>query len=483
MHYFGIFAEESPTPTETSEMHIPERFIERTRSILGEDETIRLCTALEAEPPVSIRLNRSKTAGATKCGTPVGWCEAGYYLPTRPAFTFDPLLHAGAYYVQEAASMFIEQAFKKMEDVHRVLDLCAAPGGKSTLWRSLLPDGALLVANEPIRQRAVILAENLTKWGHPDVAVTNAYPADFSTLPGFFDVIAADVPCSGEGMFRKDDGARSEWSEENVALCASRQWEIISDSWDALRTGGYLVYSTCTFNREENEDNVVRICKELGAEPVAIDCPGEWNVSGDTTGRRLDVYHFFPHKSKGEGFFLALLRKTSEAPVLREKKKKQKGGREQAVQGSAIVSQWLSDADNFRILRSGEQHLVAVRKSLADDFERIASAIHTLQAGIILGEEKGKKIVPQQSLALSTARNKRTFPEIPLTYEQAIAYLRHESVVLPQGTPNGHVIATYDGCALGFLNQIGNRANNLYPAEWRIRTTHTPAEQPQVLAD
>ncbi len=479
-------------------MNIPEAFIRRTESLLGLEESEQLCKALETEPAVSIRVNTEKMAticmNATKAGhaqndTSVPWCSSGHYLAERPAFTFDPLLHGGAYYVQEASSMFIEQAYKTIaalegeENIGRALDLCAAPGGKSTLWRSLLPKGSLLVANEPIRQRAMILAENLTKWGNPDVVVTNAYPADFNALPGFFDIIATDVPCSGEGMFRKDEGARSEWSEENVMLCAERQWEIVSNVWDSLRQGGYLVYSTCTFNREENEYNIVRICSELGAEPIAIECPEEWHISGDTTGRHLPVYHFFPHRAKGEGFFLALLRKTAEAPTLREKKKKAKGGKSQAVQGAATVCKWLKNAEEFKILRSGEQHIVAVRQSLEDTILRIAAAVVTLQTGIILGEEKGKKIVPQQSLALSSALNKDAFPMAELSYEQAIAYLRHESITLPEGTPGGYVIATYKGLPLGFANQIGNRANNLYPAEWRIRTGHLPEKPVNIIMD
>ncbi len=467
-------------------MQIPEQFIERLRAKLGKAETEKLCAALDTEPPVSIRLNEAKIrSNASPIQdeklTPVAWCKNGHYLPCRPSFTFDPLFHAGAYYVQEASSMFVEQAYRKIGNVRRVLDLCAAPGGKSTLWRSLLPDGALLVANEPLRQRAMVLAENLTKWGQPDIVVTNAYPADFSALPGFFDVVAADVPCSGEGMFRKDEGARSEWSEENVHNCAARQWEIICDVWDALRCGGYLVYSTCTFNREENEDNVARICKDLGAEAVEIDCPEEWGISGDCTEQGLPVYHFFPHKSKGEGFFLALLRKTSDTPTLHEKKKKTKGGKSTAVQGASTVCKWLKDAEEYRILRSGEQHIIAIRQSLADEIARIANTVCTLQAGIVLGEEKGKKIVPQQSLALSNVRSKSAFPEVELSYEQAIAYLRHESVVLPEATPNGYVVATFRGFPLGFLNQIGNRANNLYPSEWRIRTNHLPENAVEVL--
>lgn len=301
---------------------LPADFITQITQLLGADEASALCTALTgSEAPVSIRRNPLKpveTLPEAEVGA-VPWCDAGCYLAARPRFTYDPLLHAGCYYVQEAASMFVEQAYRRIVadfQPHRLLDLCAAPGGKSTLWRSLLPAEHLLVANEPIRQRAQILAENLAKWGHPDTVVTSAYPAEFAGLGSFFDVVAADVPCSGEGMFRKDENARTEWSLQAVADCAERQWQIISDIWPTLRQGGYLVYSTCTYNRAENEDNVYRICRELGAETVELPVPAEWKISGDTTGRNLHVYHFFPHRTQGEGLFLSLLRKTAEAPVM-----------------------------------------------------------------------------------------------------------------------------------------------------------------------
>ena len=228
---------------------LPESFLRQTESLLGAAQTRALAEALAAEPPVSVRLNLLKGAGEPEGCMPVPWCSAGRYLPERPSFTFDPFFHAGYYYVQEAASMFVEQAFRVMEEVpRRVLDLCAAPGGKSTLWRTLLPEGSLLVCNEPVRRRFEILAENMSKWGHPDVVVTNAFPVEFASLSGFFDVVAADVPCSGEGMFRKDHGAIGEWSAGSVEMCAARQMQIIRDVWPALREGGWLVYSTCTFN-------------------------------------------------------------------------------------------------------------------------------------------------------------------------------------------------------------------------------------------
>ncbi len=440
--------------------------------LLGEAESAALMEALNEEPPVSIRLNGRKE-GRVPDGVEasvVPWCAMGRYLSVRPQFTLSPLFHAGCYYVQEASSMFVEQAYWQMvEPPQRLLDLCAAPGGKSTLWRSLMPDGALLVANEPIHQRAMILAENLAKWGHPDVAVTNAWPADFAPLTGFFDVIAADVPCSGEGMFRKDAGAIDEWTAGSAAECAARQWQIISDVWPALREGGYLVYSTCTFNREENEDNVWRICCELGAELVPVPAPEEWGVKGDTTGRNLPVAHFFPQHTKGEGFFLALLRKTSPAQPLKDKRRGKRMAKSLPVSGGKTVAPWLKDDRFFKLLRPDAEHIIAVRAELAEDFERLCATVRALTAGVLLAEDKGKKLVPTTELALSLILSPTAFPRVELSEEQALNYLRREALILPVDAPRGYVVACFEGHPLGFLNNLGNRANNLYPAEWRIR--------------
>ena len=457
---------------------LPAPFLTEMEQVLGAAEASQLAHAIaQTEPPTSIRLNPYKIPASLPAEVEghVPWCETGRYLKCRPLFTADPLLHAGAYYVQEASSMFVEQAYRVISKdfiPKRMLDLCAAPGGKSTLWRSLLPDGSLLVANEPIRQRAQVLAENLTKWGHPDVVCTSAYPEEFSRLTGFFDVVAADVPCSGEGMFRKDAGAVEEWSREAVISCAERQWGILHDIWPTLRQGGYLVYSTCTYNQEENEYMVERICRELGAELVPVEVLQEWNVASDTTGRGLPVAHFFPHRVKGEGLFLALLRKTAEAvgPRGGKKRKGERGvRRQQQVQNGAKVAPWLSSNEDYRIVRPDAEHLLAVRECIADDVQQVCAAVRALTAGVLLAEEKGRKLIPQHALALSLALNPGAFPDVALDKEQALAYLRREVLSLEPDIPRGYVLATYEGHPLGFLNNLGSRANNMYPPEWRIR--------------
>lgn len=461
---------ETCEPFPQAPVPLPAAFLRQMNELIGEEGTHHLAEALAEAPPVSVRLNCSKGGTAPAGAEEVGWCRTGRYLPTRPTFTLDPLLHAGCYYVQEAASMFVEQAFMAMaERPRRLLDLCAAPGGKSTLWRSLLADGALLVANEPVHGRAMILAENMAKWGHPDVVVTNAWPADFAPMGGFFDVVAADVPCSGEGMFRKDDGAVAEWSPENVAMCASRQRQIITDVWPALREGGYLVYSTCTFNRHEDEDNVAWICHELGAEPVEIPLVSSWHVTTDLTGRGMPVYRFLPGRTRGEGFFLALLRKTAPAELRRERRKKARPCKQTPVQGGKTAAAWLADAGDFKLFRPSEAHIAAVRQSLFDDVERVCATVRAVSAGILVAEEKGRKLVPRHELALSIQLAGDAFPRAELSPDEALAYLRREVLTLPPDVARGYVVATFEDRPLGFLNNLGSRANNLYPSEWRIR--------------
>ena len=387
---------------------LPQDFIDEMTQTLGCEEAAQLCCALtDTEPPVSVRRHHPVEKNA------VPWCEYGEYLAERPLFTVDPLFHAGEYYVQEASSMFIAQAYARMNNVSAVLDLCAAPGGKSTLWRTIIPDDAFLVANEPNRQRAEILNENCIKWGHPRTIVTNAWPKDFGrNCRQVFDVVAADVPCSGEGMFRKDENSRAEWSLKNVEKCAELQRSIVCDVWDALRDGGWLVYSTCTFNTRENEENVRFICEELGATVVKIPIKEEWGIVETDCG-----CHFYPHRTKGEGFFLALLQKNGDG------------------KRAKFPEKW----DRMKV------------------FPREAYI------------EKGKKKVPQHWVAMTDCEERKKFPWVELSRDEALNYLRHEAIVLDENAPRGYVIVCFEGHPLGFVNNLGNRGNNMYPGEWRIR--------------
>ena len=393
-------------------MQLPEEFIRETRLVMGDDRLNRFMEAFNEEAPTSIRVNPARHALAD--GERVPWCQEGYYLEGRPQFTFDPLFHAGCYYVQEAASMFVTHVLRTfLSTLHsplNVLDMCAAPGGKSTAARSVLPEGSLLVSNEPVPTRAQILLENITKWGAPNCIVTNNYPRDFRKAKARFDIIICDVPCSGEGMFRKDPATIGEWSLQNVEKCWRLQREIVADAWECLNPGGIMIYSTCTFNTNENEENVRWMMEELGAEILEVPTLPEWNITGSLLeGFNAPVYRFIPGITRSEGLFLAVLRKKD------------------VTEGTGPIV----------------------------TFQRLK----VLKADLPEGE----------------------FPKVELTYQEALKYLRGEALVLPPDTPKGFVTVTYKGAPLGPVKNIGNRANNLYPKPWRIKTTHLPTDPVEIL--
>lgn len=483
-------------PINSIKMNLPAPFALSSRALLGDEEYEKLSIALQQESPVSVRLNEAVhvDAGLNVPLSEIPWSAAGHYLEQRLTFTFDPLFHAGCYYVQEASSMFVEQALKRYLPAAPVvmLDLCAAPGGKSTHARSVLPQGSLLVANEVVRNRSQILAENLTKWGHPDVVVTNNDPADFTPLTSFFDVILTDVPCSGEGMFRKDPNAVEEWSPENVTLCWQRQQRILSDIWPCLRPGGMLIYSTCTYNTKENEENVRWMCEEFGAEVLGLDVPDSWNITGNLLpDADFPVYRFLPHRTQGEGFFLAVVRKpeaasaerssayeaTERAPSAKRKNKKNTPPTPPLVSKEqlALAKSWLLAPDDYELSVSGAV-VSAFTRTRSGELASLSSLLRIVQAGVTLGEAKGKDLIPNHALAMSRVLKPGAFPTEEVNYDQAIAYLRKEAISLSETAPRGYVLLLYKQVPLGFVKNIGNRANNLYPQEWRIRSGYLPDE-------
>lgn len=461
-------------------MNLPSDFIERTRQLLGNEWTA-FEQALNTESPVSIRLNSRKTVNSEASLTEnVPWCENGYYLPFRPQFTFDPLFYAGCYYVQEASSMFVAQALSQyLEDGQsvKVLDLCAAPGGKSTSMLDLLSDDSLLVSNEVIRSRANILAENMAKWGRSNVIVTNNDPSDIGKLNHFFDIILVDAPCSGEGMFRKDMGAVDEWSVDNVKICTQRQQRILADVWDSLKPGGLLIYSTCTYNLEENEENVEWIKESLGAEVLPIDTASEWHIK---SALKFDnpVYRFMPHRTRGEGFFLAVLRKNEDEVIRTIKNKKDK--KQQKVDLPKNFKSYLLNSEEYTFVPKGDVWY-ARPKHLAENMQLLDNSLNVLSAGIEVGEIKGKDLVPSQSLALSNSLNQEAFNIVELDWVTAISYLRREPLQLSAEVDKGYVLLTYRDRPLGFVKNIGSRANNLYPQEWRIRSSNLPEQEVSIL--
>jgi len=467
-------------------MDLPSPFEQAMRQLLADDYTA-FREALLSDPAVSIRLNRSKCT-ATLPYEPVPWATDAYYLPERPAFTFDPLLHAGCYYVQEASSMFVEQAVRQhLTDARVALDLCAAPGGKSTLLRSLLPDDCVLVSNEVMRPRAQVLAENITKWGHPRCIVTSNYPADFTPLGPLFDLILVDAPCSGEGMFRKDETAVAEWSPENVAVCWQRQRDILTDIWPTLRPGGLLIYSTCTFNTEEDEENVRWMMGELGAELLPVATDSSWGITPSLVPDVPHAYRFLPGRTRGEGFFLAILRKpegeatdkTSTATPA-EKSKKEKKSKQPTPVVPAECKSWLAPSTTYTYKAIGSE-VIAIPTDMEALHAKLTERLYLIKSGITLAELKGRDALPAHHLAMSTALRPEAFDRCELSYTDALRYLHREAITLPADAPRGFVLVTYKDAPLGFVKNLGSRANNLYPNEWRIRSSHFPEEETAIL--
>ncbi len=464
-------------------MTLPVDFERTMTHFLGKEEYTQLAEALALPAPTSIRINKQKeTISALNCQlstvncqlstvncqlstvncqlSPVPWCPDGFYLSERPSFTLDPLFHAGCYYVQEASSMFLSHVLREyVKEPVVALDMCAAPGGKSTLALSELPEGSLLIANEVVRQRANILAENIIKWGNPNCIVTNNYAEDFEAFSNVFDLIICDAPCSGEGMFRKDPTSIEEWSLANVDTCWRRQRDIVQNIWHTLKEGGIFIYSTCTYNPFEDEENVAWIAKTLGAEVLSCQPLPEWGLTERNP-------HFYPHRIKGEGFFISVLRKTSEEERRRRGKEEKKGKQNTAIPKE--LKGWLSEGEHFTIMETNETFLAFPTAHL-NIYQQAKRSLRVIHAGIELAISKGKNLQPSQSLAMSNNLNKKAFPTVEVDEQQAIAYLRTEALQLPSDTPKGYVLITYQGHPLGFAKNIGNRANNLYPAEWRIR--------------
>ncbi len=458
-------------------MKLHEKFIEQLQALLP-DEWEALAEAITtSEPSVAVRVNDARLVGVPEGARRVPWCDQGFYLADRPAFTFDPDWHAGRYYVQDASSMFIAHVIRQFihQFIHqpvRYLDLCAAPGGKTTAAIQALPPQSLVVANEIVPPRARVLADNIIRWGNPRCVVTSNAPAHVGKLTHFFDVIATDVPCSGEGMMRKDDEAVAQWSPALVEQCAQRQREILADVWNALRPGGLLIYSTCTYNRQENEQMADFIVNVLGATSLEVPVELQWNIH-PAIGSECHCYRFMPHRVDGEGLFMAVFRKDGDSPRqdIRVKDKN-------AKKADEIGKNWLSRPDDYVVEQQGDLS-IAVPADIRREVTALRASLNVLHAGVELATVMGRKIVPHHALAMSTARVADAFPVCEVDYLVALRYLRGESITVDG--PRGCVLVAHQGAVLGFANNLGNHANNLYPKSQRILSTHLPAEKPSVL--
>lgn len=437
-----------------------QQFSQMLRSQLGDSKADLLIENLGKDPKNSIRINPAKIVDNSildnlSFDDEKTLSKDGFFLTKRGEYTLDPLFHSGAYYVQEASSMALELIlpYLKEEQPLRALDLCAAPGGKSTHLLSILSSfpSSLLVSNEVIGSRATILAENVEKWGADNVVVSNSDPSEFKKIEDFFNLVVVDAPCSGEGMFRKDVNARQEWSADAVNLCAARQRRIVSDVWGSLKDGGIFVYSTCTFNRFENEDNVKWIVDQMGGELL------------------LDK-HFYPgDKGAGEGFYIAIIRKEGETTISSRNNDRQSKQKTKLIPYK-MLSNWLKG--DFIYFLKGDM-LKGYRKDLIDDISYIESQVKVIRSGVAVATCKQAKnkadiLIPEAGLALSQSFDKSSFPSYDLSLNEALNFLRREPLQIKEA-PLGYLLITYKGVSLGFVKNIGNRSNNLWPQAWRIK--------------
>ncbi len=451
-------------------MNLPQQLIDSLTTVTGFDKEALI--AAHNHPAVtSVRLNPHKHSTAFATNEKVPWCAQGRYLNERPVFTLDPLYHAGAYYVQEASSMFLQQVLSS-EVLNnrplRVLDLCAAPGGKSTLVASWLQEDDLLVSNEVIRTRASILEENMTRWGHMNTWVTANDPKDLGRLTGYFDVIVVDAPCSGSGLFRKDARALDEWSEANVQLCSQRQQRILADIWPALKQDGVLIYATCSYSPQEDEEILDWLSDSFEVKGLSVKTQQEWGVVETQSKKGLHGYRFSPDKVKGEGFFIAAVQKKEEADELkpvRYKTLQDKKAQEQ--------TQHLLDTD-FICLQLDKENYVAIHPNHELDYHTLKQFVYLRKTGTQLGMPTPKEWIPAHDVALSIHRSK-SIPHIELNREQALKFLKKEEANFNLND-KGWLLLTYNGLGLGWIKSLGNRYNNYLPKHWRIRMDISDAD-------
>lgn len=451
-----------------------------------------LVESLESDDPaVGVRINMRKAGPCSLRRVP--WAAGGYYIDgERPRFTFDPALHQGLYYVQDPSSMVIGSIVGRIAEALQrrpivYIDACAAPGGKTTAAIDALPEGSLVIANEFDRKRAEVLVENIIKWGYPDVVVTQGDTARFAGLGPIADIVAADVPCSGEGMMRKEDTAIEQWSPGLVAQCAALQRVIIDNMWRALRPGGFFIYSTCTFNHSENEENLAYIVEELGG--VAVDArqfvtAGAARMIAGAIDSPYPAMRFIPGRTEGEGLFMAVVRKPAEdvpemATGIRKEPVRTKSGQgAKSVPVPQEIKPWIN-ARGYALVAEGER-ITALPDAWLQLIAGIRKKLNVIYAGTEVAVTKGREYIPSQALALSGIADWGVFPKVEVDYATAMQYLGRQAVTL-DGAPKGIVLLTYRSRPLGFVKNLGNRANNFYPQAWAIRSTHLPDKAPDFL--
>jgi NOL1/NOP2/sun family putative RNA methylase len=447
-------------------IQLPDSFVSQMQSILG-DEYALFEASLKTTSPTSIRYNPFKNVDRL-AGKLVPWAENAVYLAERPDFSQDPFWHSGAYYVQEAGSMFtahlVEQLLPRLENPV-ILDLCAAPGGKSTHLASILHNKGLLVSNEVVRARLNILQENLIKWGLPNCVITNNDPANFARTPNFFDIVVVDAPCSGEGLFRKQADAVDEWSEKQVEFCSSRQRRILEDIWPSIRPGGFFVYSTCTYNQKENEDNVRWITEHYDTAAVHFQVDPKWNVTVETNNL-FSSFRFYPHKTSTEGFFITVLQKQEEDYRNPNLHTKYPYFSRLTREESPRLKSWHLDA-NVQLMKQPNGIINLLPTQFYAEIEVLAQKLKVVYCGTEMCEIKGKNANPLQSFGNSVLLNKEEFSVAEVDIENALLYLAKSDFEVD--CPIGHNLISYQNIPLGWIKNMPNRINNYFPQEWRLR--------------
>lgn len=449
---------------------LPLDFRKRVIEDLGSDGNLLLEAIVSTPPPTAIRYNKLKVSNHLTSASGVPWCELGHYLDERPSFTLDPLFHAGTYYVQEASSMVLSHVVKSIINADKpllVLDLCAAPGGKTTLLRDELSVDSTIVANEIINHRAQILKENLIKWGSTNVMATNDDPVNFASSGLLFDLILVDAPCSGEGMFRKDPASMSEWSMESVMHCSARQSRILADIWTCLKPGGHIIYSTCTYNDSENIDQITAAVNSLEAKSIPIEIPNRWCF---TPIRRENAfgYQAYINKVKGEGFFFSVLQKSEAAFKLSSSNRRtHKLEPLTKTQKELVVPFVNGDIVNSCYIHTTNGDVYYYPETSKDHFLQALSTLTVIYSGVKLGNITKNLFLPDHALALTSLVNQNIF-RTNLSLVQAQDFLRRNLNQI-DGLGKGWQLACYQNRTLGWYKQLGNRINNYYPVHSRIK--------------
>ena len=444
---------------------LPVAFTERMRKQLGAEEAERLFEALDSVSPVAVRLNPAKCGdeGVWSDGEAIEWSTNGRKLKERPSYTLDTAFHAGAYYVQEAASQFIDYVISGEElQGKRVLDMCAAPGGKSTIYSTAVGIDGLVVANGYVRTRANVLADNVRKWGMGNVLVTNNTPEHIAQFEGWFDLVAVDAPCSGEGMFRKEEVAREDWSEDAVKMCAARQLSIVREAWQSLKEGGLFIYSTCTFNDDEDEGVLESFIDEMGEvfKPSRkIEVDEKWGVVVGEVGA-FQTFRFFPHKTDSEGLFVAVARK-AESATQRTPKARKKVMQEVDKTSRKELSRWLQESDKYTYAMVADT-IYAYRTEQFKAVQTLSEGLTAIYSGVAMGQIFKGKLKSDWALSQYVDLERKAVAVVELTEEDALNYLRKRDIAVGDMV-DGMNLVTHNGRALGFAKRVGMRCNNLYP--------------------